>query len=394
MNKVCCILILFLVALSLESTALAMGPKRPAPAPTPTPTPTPTPAPAPVLPAKPTLDFGDRLEADAYLDSSSQIGPVVDDLQNGTELTDKREMANTDSVDKCTDPSLSSELFSEQISYYAGELINDVPAMVGFIGSSYGTSSNDSAYFPTSLIRHPLCQSSNSSLSQTMNKVPGSSTIEKLNSFAEEVNGLRSEVLAGDLNAKKELLSTWSRFFSCLAYTESLSTADSSSSIAVARKVAPAGYRKPAGVKFYEDPAQDQASRLNIGMFQFTPNANGNIQPCLRAWNALNKNKPACQVGTRSSQGDLIKILGSSLQSFNAFCGIHKLVQTFAIQVNTIKSSATHPANIANGKLKPQEQRCVTPHFQAGRAYNHFGPFQNSTGSNLEKLFSCVERAR
>lgn len=381
---------IILMLLTFAVQANAMGSKRPSPAPAPTP----TPAPAPVTPAKPTLDFGGELDPDAYLDSSAQTGPAVDEAQNGSELSETREMVNTDAVDKCMDPGLSSEQFSEQINYYAAELVNDVPSMVGFIGSSYGTSSNDAAYFPTSLIRHPLCLSSSSTLSQTINKVPAQKTIDRLNRFAEEVNGLRTAVLNGDQSAKKELLTSWGRFFSCLAYTESLSTADSSSSIAVAKKVAPAGYRKPAGVKFYEDPAQDQASRLNIGMFQFTPNSGGNIQPCLRAWNALNKEKPACQVGLKSSQSELIKILGSSMQSFNAFCGIHKLIQTFSIQVNTSKTSATHPSNVLSGKLKAQEQRCVTPHFQAGRAYNHFGPFQNSTGNNLEKLFSCVENSR
>lgn len=372
-----------------STDTFAMGSKRPKP-----PAQSPAPAPAPVTPAQPTLDFGEKLSSDAVLNSSAQIGPAVDDQQNSSELSLKREAINSDVVDKCMDPSLANGLFSEQISYYVAELINDVPAMVGFIGSSYGTSSSDSAYFPTSLIRHPLCQSSAASLSKTLNKVPEQKTIDKLNRFADEINELRASVLAGDQTAKAELLSSWNRLFSCLAYTESLSTADSSSSFAVAKKVAPTGYRKPAGVKFYEDPAQDAVSRLNIGMYQFTPNASGNIQPCLRAWNALNKGKPACQLGLKSSQSELIKILGSSLQAFNAFCGIHKLVQTFAIQVNTSKSSATHPSNIQKGKFLPQENRCVTPHFQAGRAYNHFGPFQNSTGSNLEKLFSCVEKSR
>jgi hypothetical protein len=343
---------------------------------------------------KPTLEFGAPLDRDAYKNSASEIGHQVDDIKNGTALLGSRTIINIDSVDKCIDEKVANDFFSEQISYYASKMIEDVPAMVGTIGEYYGTSSNDADYFPTSLIRHPLCHSTSATLSKTINKVPKQSTIDRLNIFADEVNSLRSAVLAGDHEAKKELLSTWTRLFSCLAYTESLSNPDSAPSQKVAKKVAPSGYRRPAGVEFYDDPAQDEVSRLNIGMFQFTPNSTGNIQPCLRAWNALHASKPACQVNTKASKNDLIKVLGSSLQSFNAFCGVHKLVQTFAIQVNTVKVSATHPDNIVNGKFKSEEQRCVSPHFQAGKAYNHFGPLQNSTGTNLETVFACVDSSR
>ncbi len=391
----------FLYILLNTNNVFAMGSKKPSPAPAPTPAPTPIPTPTPTPSPdlnniQPTLDFGENLDADAFLNSASEIGPQIDDSFGDDELMGvTRESVNADEkVDQCFNDSKSHLYFSKQISYYAQEMIEDVPAMVGFIGRLYGTSSNDLNYFPTSLIRHPMCVVSSSTLSKTMNKVPGSATIEKMNRFANEVNVLRQNVLNGDQGAKTQLLSTWSRLFSCLAYAESLSTADSASSKTVAQREAPSGYRKPAGVKFYDDPAQSEASRLNIGMFQFTPNSGGNIQPCLKAWNYLHNDKPQCQVNTKANKGELIKILGSSLQSFNAFCGIHKLIQTFAIQVNTTKTSATFPSNMANGKLKPFEQRCVTPHFQAGKAYNHFGPFQNSTGSNLDKLFSCIERSR
>lgn len=371
---------------------LAMGAKKPAP-----PTTTPTKPTTPSLPQAsiiPTLDFGPELHPEDYLNSSATIGPKVDDHRSDDELAGKsREIINEDSIDKCFNDEDSHEYFADQISYYANEMLNDVPAKVGFIGSSYGTSSDDNNYFPTSLIRHPLCMSTSSNLASTIKKVPNQATIDKLNRFAIEVNGFRESVINGDMNAKKELLTTWSRFFSCLSYSESLGTSDSATSKNVALKVAPAGYRKPAGVEFYEDPSQPAASKLNIGMFQFTPNAGGNVQPCIRAWNEMHANKASCQVSRKASQSDLIKVFGSSLQSFNAFCGVHKLIQTFAIQVNTTKTSATHPSNLINGKLKPYEQRCVTPYFFSGWAYNHFGPFQNSTGSNMNELFSCIEKS-
>jgi hypothetical protein len=341
---------------------------------------------------KPTLNFGPPLSSEDALDSATQIGPQVDDANNDDELSGKiRESINQDSIDKCFNDEKVPEYFANQIAYYTSEMINDIPSKVGFIGRFYGTSSDDNNYFPTSLIRHPLCESTATNLSSTLKKVPNQSTIDKLNKFAETINSLRQNVLNGDMSSKKELLNTWTKFFSCLAYSESMGTSDSIMSNAVAAKVAPAGYRKPAGVEFYEDAAQPQVSRLNIGMYQFTPDSGGNVQPCIRAWNTIHSNKVSCQVNQKASQSDLIKIFGSSLQSFNVFCGIHKLVQTFAIQVNTSKSSATHPSNFVNGKLKPFEQRCVTPYFFSGWAYNHFGPLQNSTGNNLTELFSCIE---
>ena len=188
----------------------------------------------------------------------------------------------------------------------------------------------------------------------------------------------------GDEEAKMLLTKKWSKLFSCLAYTESLSTADSSSSNRVAKKYAPSGYRKPSGVKFYEDPYQDEASKLNIRMFQFTPTGSGNINACLGSWNEY---YPQCSVSKRSSRSSLIKVFGSTLQTMNAFCGINKIVQTFSVQRNSTKSYASHPINKGRAKV----DRCVTPWIYSGYAYNHFGPLMDSTKSNLNKLISCVE---
>lgn len=381
----------------LSTSAFAMGAKKPKPTPPKPPTET-----KPVEPVQPVVppvsssqDFGPPLSPSDYLDSAGVIGPQIDAVENDNELSGiTRSMVNEDKIDKCFSDDNSHDYFADQIAYYTDIMLEDTPAKVGFIGSYYGTSSDDSKYAPTSLIRNPLCNVTASTLGQTINKVPAASTIARLNRFADTMNTLRAEVLEGNHGAKKELHAEWTRLFSCLSYKESLSTADAASSKSVAASVAPAGYRKPAGVKFYNDPAQNEASRLNLGLFQFTPNSGGNIQPCIRAWNEYHAGKASCKVSQSASKSELIKVLGSSLQSFNAFCGVHKLVQTFAIQVNTTKTSATHPSNLVNGKLKSAPLRCVTPHFQAGKAYNHFGPFQNSTGTNLEKLFSCIESSR
>ncbi|MDO9183610.1 MAG: hypothetical protein Q7U04_14445 [Bacteriovorax sp.] len=343
----------------------------------------------------PTIDLGIDLDPSDYLNTASIVGPSVDQFQKQTALTEVRSIVNQDKIDKCFSDEEAHDLFSEQISYYAAMMFKDVPAMVGFIGSSFGTSEDDQSYFPTSLIRHPLCQVSSSTLSKTLKKnIPSQAVIDKINHFSITVNNLRSQVINGDISAKKELLNSWSRMFSCLAYTESLSAPDTKSSVNAAIKYSPEGYRKPAGVQFYEDPSQPAESKLNIGTFQFTPNSkSGNIIPCIKAWNIVHAKKPACMIALKDTQANDIKIVGSSLQSFNAFCGVHKLIQTFAIQVNTKNTSATHPNNIISGNLKASEARCVSPNFYWGKAYGHFGPFMNSTGSNMNQLYSCLEKS-
>lgn len=341
--------------------------------------------------ANPALD----LDPEAYLETSAIVGPRVDQYNDARELLKVRSIVNQDNVDKCFKDEKEHDLFSDQISYFTAMMFKETNAFVGAIGSYYGTSANENAYEKISLISNPLCPVSAKTLAKTLKNVPAQSTINKLNRFASNVNDLRTRMIEGDAKAQNELLNVWGAFFSCLGYTESLGSGDTASSINTAKKYAPAGYRKPAAVEFYEDPSQSSESRLNIGMYQFTPNSSGNIRPCIKAWNALHVDRsPACQVNLVGNQAELIKVLGSSLQSFNAFCGVHKLIQTFAIQVNTTKMSATHPQNIVSKNLVSPKNRCVSPHFSANLAYNHFGPFQNSTGSNMEKFFSCVEKSQ
>ncbi|MGE5084941.1 MAG: hypothetical protein ACM3MG_01475, partial [Bacillota bacterium] len=263
-------------------------------------------------------------------------------------------------------------------------------AGVGYVGSYYGVSSNEESYLPTSLISHPLCKVTTESLNATLGgkKVPSEAVIAKINTFANKINEYRRGALAGDRSSYVKASKLWSKFMMCLSYTESLSAADTASSERVAEKYAPTGYRRPAGVQFYEDPAQTEASRLNIGLFQFTPSSSGNIQACIREWNKL---YPKNTINTKASQAEMIRVLGSSLQTFNAFCGVAKVTGMFAIQVNTSRAGNTHPSNVnANGTLKLPMDRCVSPHFATGKSYNHFGPFQNSTSNNLNNVLSCV----
>lgn len=340
-----------------------------------------------------TAGTGPSIDQSTYLETSALVGSEVDDYKNSSQLQKNRTIINDDSVDQCTSAKTgqSMDKFSDQISFHVAAMLEPSPVMVGTIGVLYGAPADDESYKPSSLMSHPLCEVSASSLKKTLKKIPSQKTIEKLNNFTSEMNILRAQALAGNATAKAELQKKWTRVFSCLGYSESLKSSDSSTSRSVASRFAPADYEKPPGVEFYEDSLQPAVSRLNIGMYQFTPNSSGNIQSCLKAWNAMNAGSPSCQVSTNGSQASMIKILGSSQQSFNAFCGVHKVVETFAIQAYTKSSSATHPSNKTEDGLKSPANRCVTPYFYAGWAYNHFGPLQNSTGSNMNELYSCIE---
>lgn len=336
------------------------------------------------------------IDPSSYLETSSIVGGEVDDYKNSSQLSKTREIINEDSVDQCTAAKTGQQLdkFSDQISYHVASMLEPTPVMVGSIGVLYGAPANDEAYNPSSLMSHQMCHVTSASLKETLKKVPSAATITKMNRFTDEMNALRARAMSGDTEAKSQLQKKWTRVFSCLGYSESLKTSDSSTSRSVASRVAPADYEKPTGVEFYEDTLQPAVSRLNIGMYQFTPNSAGNIKSCLKAWNAMNAGSTSsCQVPTSGKQAEMIRVLGSSQQSFNTFCGIHKVVETFAIQAYTNNSSATHPENATEEGLKSPANRCVTPYFYAGWAYNHFGPLQNSTGSNLNELHSCIENS-
>ncbi|MBC7541087.1 MAG: hypothetical protein H7281_19880, partial [Bacteriovorax sp.] len=88
-------------------------------------------------------------------------------------------------------------------------------------------------------------------------------------------------------------------------------------------------------------------------------------------------NKQNCQVKNKS---DVLEALGSPGQNLNAFCGIHKIIETASIQMKSPNSNARF-----NSK-----KQCVSLQMKAGSAYNHFGPLQNTTGRNLASLAKCI----
>ena len=317
---------------------------------------------------------------------ADEVADTVDYISGNDELAKGRSIASVNEGDSCHSELSGNGRFADAIGFFVEELSKKQQVQVQGIAPYYNMSSNPDSYEEVSLVSHELCSVTSSSLSQTIKNVPGSTTIGLANRFADDHNRYRELYMDGDQEALVDLKKHWGKFFGCLAYSESLSTADTSSSYSVANKYGPSGYSKPSGVKFYEDPYQDAASRLNIGLFQFTPTKSGNINPCIKQWN---RDYPSCSTSS-SSQSALIPLVGSSRQHFNTFCGVHKLLQTFTVQVNSSSTRNTHPSNKSGSSLKGSGARCVTPHFYAGWAYNHFGPLQNSTGSNLYKLMSCV----
>lgn len=373
------------------------SPSRPSPDPNPSPEPEPEPEPDPEPtqpdpgPTPPPPSTGHPADFDIFNEVAFPVGDEVDQYySNYQELLPRRLDEGLHQIDRCETELDGQNSFADRIAYYVHKHTQKTRPHLAQLAPYYDVPSSLSRHAKVSFKSHRLCPVSRSSLSSTIgrSRVPNSSVISLLNDFSQEHNHLRERLSDGDVQAEIELNQLWTRFMSCLSYTESLTTADNSSSRSVANKYGPSNYRKPAGVKFYEDPYQDAASRLNIGLFQFTPNARGNVNACLRHWNDLNS---SCQVSTRSSQSELIRVFGSGYQTFNAFCGVNKILQTFSIQINTTSSRSTHPQNTSGGR-KPASQRCVTPFFYSGWAYNHFGPLMNSTGRNMEKLMRCVMR--
>lgn len=358
----------------------------PVPNPAPRPSPNPAPNPSPLPPRAPTNPIGNF---DIFNEIAFPVGNSVDRYYaNYQELTIQRDDLESHRVDSCEVELDGQNTFADRIAYYVNKHTTPTRAHIAHLSRFYNISADLSSHQEVSLYSQPFCRVTSSTLASTIgsSRVPNSSTISLLNQFVNKFNDLRSKTLRGDNEAELEINQLMTRFMSCLAYTESLTTADNPRSQRVAQKYAPAGYRKPAGVNFYEDPLQNEASRLNIGLFQFTPTGSGNINPCLRHWNEFN---PSCSVATNSSRSELIKVIGSPQQTMNAFCGVNKLLQTFAIQVNTTSTRNTHPDNYSNG-MKPSSQRCVTPFFFSGWAYQHYGPLMNSTGKNMNSLMSCV----
>ncbi len=358
-----------------------------APAPKPEPPPTKPPAREPAA-------IGDSITPegfDVFNEVAYPVGGIVDTTyKNYRELIPVRDAQQSYRTDNCDISLENKDRFADRIAYAVELKMQPSTAQLGYVASYFGLKSDVKTYLPNSLISHPLCNVTSSTLNTTLSgkNIPSAATIAKANEFANKMNTYRREALAGNRDGYVKASKLWSKFMMCLSYMESLTTADTTKSKNVGQKYAPPGYRRPAGVNFYEDPAQPAVSRLNIGLFQFTPDAGGNVQACIREWNDL---YPNCGISPKASQAELIKVLGSSLQTFNAFCAASKVTGMFSVQVNSVKAYNTHPYNVkSDGGLKAPVDRCVSPHMSVGRSYNHFAPFQNGSGFTMENILSCT----
>jgi hypothetical protein len=281
-------------------------------------------------------------------------------LSSDTAANELDKPRSKDNFDLCKPNEASNDInsFREQISdwaeYYS---TNSVPLELDDIYSIYQVKDG---FSELSLKDLNYCELDQSSLSRSLKNVPDQKTINSLNHFF--------------YNSKQV---NYDKLFSCLATEESLGDPDTQASQKVYRE-STGGASKPSGVKFYIDREQPKESALNIGLFQFTPNVNGNIQSCVKSWNKIFQGKNNCQI---KNNKDALSALSSSAQNFNAFCGIHKIIETAAIQMKSEKTSA---------KFRPGSE-CVSLQMRAGLAYNHFGPLQNSTGKNLASLGRCLD---
>lgn len=304
------------------------------------------------------------------------------------ELQKDRGSSSIHKADQCPGDLQNKTSFSDRIVYFVNLHMNEMLISLNGLQSYFNLPKQVENFKKVSLITQPLCEPNLNNLKQDIKKVPSNSVMKQLTEMVKVLNQNRLLAIKGD---PEPAIRSWSKLMMCLAYVESLSSADSNSSERVAEKNLPTEIRRPDGVLFYEDPYQDATSRLNIGLYQFTPNASGNIQPCLFEWN---RNFPKCAIAKNSSNTALAVLLGSTHQSFNGFCGVNKILQSFSVQVNTTAKQNTSAANLKkDGTLVSQENRCVSLQMAAGKAYNHFGPLQNSTGDNLNELVTCFIKA-
>jgi hypothetical protein len=324
---------------------------------------------------------------DTINDVARPVGDQVDQYYSSYRELTKERADGGYQVDGC-DPALGNlSTFADRIAFAVEEGMRDRKAQLSYVSSAFKLPAKQEDFLENSFLSNWYCPVTAYSLRQNLRKnVPSQATIAKAQSFADRMNEFRKLAVRGDSSAILGAHRLWSRFMMCLAYTESLTTADTASSRHVAERY---DIEKAEGVKFYLDPAQSNPkSKFNIGLFQFSPDSGGNPQACLRAWN---QRFPGCAMKTNSSFAEMVSALSSSRQTFNAFCGAVKITDMFAVQINTTAAGNTDTANrMDNGKLLPSALRCVTPFFRVGASYNHFGPLQNSTGSNMKTLMDCT----
>lgn len=326
-----------------------------------------------------------------FKEVAEPMGQAVDaQYSSSRELMPVRSGAQNFAVDSC-DPALQGhDRFADRIAYAVHKRM--VPMAID-IGSSvapiFNLSTSKASYMPTGLLSHPFCRVTKDTLIYTYEnyRIPTDATIAKAQAFTDKLNLYRTQALNGSREGAVSGRKLWTKFMMCLGYMESLTSADSAESEAIASSF---GFRRPAGVNLHNDSNQTNAdSVLGIGIFQISNVVqSGDTYSCVTDWN---RQFPACPISTGSSKTAMIPILGSAVQTFNAYCGAAFVTRMFGVQVNALAAKNTHPDNVlASGKLKAPADRCVTPFMNVNRSYNHFAPLQNGSGFTLDNILSCT----
>lgn len=259
------------------------------------------------------------------------------------------------------------------------------------------------------LFSHPMCESYDEKLfagTTTKKQNRANKVKDDVIKIAKAYNKNRAHYMAvynsktATAEDKSKALFQMKKFYyelmASLAYRESLSTADSDSSIKNGKNFAThygvSNFKKNDGVKYYYDEYQsNEDSKRNIGLFQFSSDPKGNVAPCVKAWNDLmGKKDSSCKIENLDKK-KTFDLLGASDQVFNAFCGVNKLVQSIGIQVNTDVFETktrrrTHDQNYHNKKLKKSEQRCISIFSDSLNTYNHFGTLGFTTDDNTKHV--------
>lgn len=338
------------------------------------------------------------LSPQLYRSIASELGPKLDARfgRNFFQFTEVRNMGRIPHPsDQLPGQNIGRDSFADRIALAVEVGYNLQKPELGYLGNLFGlpTATTTAPLKEVSFLSHAQCTPTKDRLKQALQldrRIPTDALTKQLVRWTTRMNALRTEALKGSAPARRENQRLWTKFMMCLSAEESLTTADTARSRQIASDL---GIDKPPGVKFYMDAAQSNPdSRLNIGLFQFSPVSGGNVQSCLRSWNRQVKSGIYSSQIAQNSPGQPMRLLLSAhLQTFNSYCAVNKIFDSWAVQVNTKNKTNTSLANQdSQGRLKASADRCVSIFSSTNASYNHFGPFQNSTGKNLQSLMNCT----
>ncbi|MCX7979353.1 MAG: hypothetical protein N2578_10165, partial [Bdellovibrionaceae bacterium] len=149
--------------------------------------------PTPVVPREPAAIKDPMVPEgyDPFRGGGEMAARDVDDrYQKYRELQPRRDAGQAWVTDRC-DVNLSDrDSFADRIAYAVHLKMRRSIPRVEYVGSLFGMSSDPSTYTPVSLISHPLCMVSRSTLEVTLGgkNIPSQQVIDKANAFASKMN--------------------------------------------------------------------------------------------------------------------------------------------------------------------------------------------------------------